>query len=254
MIHADAFLHEHFIVRELNAFFTPDTYAARAWKSIGAQLHYHLVDWPFEDEIEFSMVFPVEALFLWIKKDGGLDIGWLADQDGFYTDDGCRLIPPSVAITYSGIEQLAAYGLWLVKVLMDSLGPDQESEAGVNEQGHRLTDVREHRAGCMLLAYQALAYSRKLQLDSPLSVEEQQHTRLVNFRKLGEAGAKKRHAQMAALKEWAINLYKSESWPSANQAAHALARRIIDHGRTIGAELSEQNAQRTIAEWFRKSA
>lgn len=70
---------------------------------------------------------------------------------------------------------------------------------------------------------------------------------------LGRMGAKKRHAPMAALRLWAIDKYRAGQWVSANQAAHSLKNSIVEHGRTIGAILSEENAQRTIAEWIRKS-
>jgi hypothetical protein len=71
---------------------------------------------------------------------------------------------------------------------------------------------------------------------------------------IGKAGAEKRHAPNAALREWTIERYRGGVWKSANQAAHALKDAVIEHGRTIGAVLSEENAQRTIAEWIRKSA
>lgn len=71
--------------------------------------------------------------------------------------------------------------------------------------------------------------------------------------KLGESGARNRHATMRALKEWAIEKYKAGEWKSANQAAHDLKDVVLAHGRTINAYLSAENAQRTIAEWFRKS-
>lgn len=74
------------------------------------------------------------------------------------------------------------------------------------------------------------------------------------FSILGEKGAAKRHAPMAKLRSWAIQQYKAGEWKSANQAAHSLKASVIEHGRTIGAYLTEENAQRTIAEWFRKSS
>jgi hypothetical protein len=69
----------------------------------------------------------------------------------------------------------------------------------------------------------------------------------------GKRGAAKRHKPMAELKAWAVSLYNPAEWASANQAAHKLQDKVIAHGRTIGAYLTEENAQRTIAEWFRKS-
>ncbi|MDD2742690.1 MAG: hypothetical protein PHV02_10470 [Rhodocyclaceae bacterium] len=70
---------------------------------------------------------------------------------------------------------------------------------------------------------------------------------------IGKAGAQKRHAPMAELRLWAIEKYQAGEWQSANQAAHALKEQVLWHGRAINAHLTEENAQRTIAEWFRKS-
>jgi hypothetical protein len=71
---------------------------------------------------------------------------------------------------------------------------------------------------------------------------------------IGKSGASKRHGPMAALRSWAIDRYREGKWASANQAAFDLMESVIAHGRTINANLSPANAQRTIAEWFRKSA
>ncbi len=75
----------------------------------------------------------------------------------------------------------------------------------------------------------------------------------ISFSRLGTAGAKKRHAPMAELRKWAVEQYRKGTWRSANQAAHVLKAAIIAHGRSINAHLSEENAQRTIADWFRAS-
>ena len=69
----------------------------------------------------------------------------------------------------------------------------------------------------------------------------------------GASGANVRHAGMRDLKAWAIKKYKAKEWRSANHAAQQLMPEIIEHGKAIGAVLMESNAQRTIAEWFRKS-
>jgi hypothetical protein len=69
----------------------------------------------------------------------------------------------------------------------------------------------------------------------------------------GKAGALKRHQPRARLMEYAIGLYKQKKWNSANEAAFELQQEIINHGKTINANLKPSNAQRTIAEWFRKS-
>jgi len=70
---------------------------------------------------------------------------------------------------------------------------------------------------------------------------------------IGKAGAEKRHSKMAQLKEWTLVKHKGGSWKSANQAAHELTSQVLAHSKEIGANLTESNAQRTIAEWIRKS-
>lgn len=74
-----------------------------------------------------------------------------------------------------------------------------------------------------------------------------------NAKAAGEAGAMVRHEPMRKLREWSVAKYKSGNFQSANQAAHQLKQEILQHGRNISAVLTEENAQRTIAEWFRKS-
>lgn len=69
----------------------------------------------------------------------------------------------------------------------------------------------------------------------------------------GKKGIEIRHAPMRQLRAWAIEKYRGGNWTSANEAACALSEAILDHGRTINAVLKPSNAQRTIAEWFRKS-
>lgn len=69
----------------------------------------------------------------------------------------------------------------------------------------------------------------------------------------GKAGAQKRHAKTAELRAWTIEKYKLGTWKSANQAASELMSDVLARSREIGANLSKSNAQRTIAEWIRKS-
>ncbi|MGC2456704.1 MAG: hypothetical protein WA435_01755 [Gallionellaceae bacterium] len=73
------------------------------------------------------------------------------------------------------------------------------------------------------------------------------------FSKQGKNGALKRHEPMRLLKKWTLKRYQAGKWPSANAAAHALKDEVIAHGKAINAHLTETNAQRTIADWIRKS-
>lgn len=69
----------------------------------------------------------------------------------------------------------------------------------------------------------------------------------------GKAGAQKRHAKMSEWKVWTLQKYKTGAWKSANQAASELMPEVLKHSQEIGANLTKSNAQRTIAEWIRKS-
>lgn len=69
----------------------------------------------------------------------------------------------------------------------------------------------------------------------------------------GRIGAERRHGPMTELRSWTLAEYRKGTWRSANKAAHELKDQVMRHGRTIGAVLTEENAQRTIAEWIRKS-
>lgn len=251
--------HIPFLTRELKQLLPEGSFASRLWRAIGSELHYRLVDWPDESETEYSSLFPVDALFAWATKDGGLDPAWLASDDGSYLDDDGKIIPPSVNPSYSAVEQLAAYGLWLLDEQMGSLGsiPDNDADIGPlpehNSYGWKRDEVMEHRAACMLFAYQSLSYCQRILSGTRLTADEEARAETFNFSAMGKAGAEKRHAPMATLRSWAIERYQAGEWQSANQAAHSLKESIIKHGRTINARLSEANAQRTIAEWFRKS-
>lgn len=69
---------------------------------------------------------------------------------------------------------------------------------------------------------------------------------------LGRSGARKRYAQMRELEAWTLSEYRRGNWKSANQAAHALKDAVLAQSRTLEANLTESNAQRTIAEWINK--
>lgn len=252
MFEPNEYLHRRFLILELRRILGNDGFAARLWRNIGQELHYRLVEYEDESETELSRIAPVECLFFWVETDGGLDPEWLASDDSSYLDDEGQLIARDVQPVYSGAEQVAAYGLWLVSVLIDSLGTP--SEGAENEQGWSRETVLGHRAECLLFAYQALCYAQRMEAGTPLTEDDQRAASQINFAKLGAKGAAKRHAPYAKLRAWTVEKYRAGKWPSANKAAHDLKDSVIAHGRTIGANLTEENAQRTIAEWIRKSA
>lgn len=259
MLFIDEYSHIEVLTSELQQLLPDGSFASHLWQAIGNELHYRLIDWPDQRETEYSSLYPVDALFEWATKDGGLDPEWLASEDGSYLDDEGEVIPPSVKPSYTAVEQLAAYGLWLIKEQMKTLGPIPYDDANFgpiperNCYGRKRDEVIEHRAACMLFAYQSLSYCRRILSGAELTAEQEARARKFSFSAMGRAGAKKRHAPMATLRSWAIEKYKAGEWQSANQAAHSLKELIVKYGRTINAHLSEENAQRTIAEWFRKS-
>lgn len=77
------------------------------------------------------------------------------------------------------------------------------------------------------------------------------------LREAGKKGANERHAPMRKTKEFAISHYKDNleenQWPSINFAAFTMIDEVMQYAERVGARLSRANAQRTIAEWIRKS-
>jgi hypothetical protein len=86
--------------------------------------------------------------------------------------------------------------------------------------------------------------------------EEEKNNQKKRHSELGRIGANKRHKPMRDLEQWTLKQYEGGNWgslkKSANQAASDLKEKVLTHGRTIEAHLSEANAQRTIAEWIKK--
>lgn len=251
MFEPNEYLHRRFLILELRRILGDEGFAAKLWRNIGQELHYRLVEYEDESETELSRIAPVECLFFWVEKDGGLDPEWLASDDDSYLDDEGQLIARDVQPVYSGAEQVAAYGLWLASVLIDSLG--KPSECAENEQGWSREAVLGHRAECLLFAYQALVYAQRMAAGGQLTEAEQRAANRFNFAQLGAIGAAKRHMPMKKLRDWTVEQYRAGKWPSANKAAHDLKDSVMAYGRKVGANLTAENAQRTIAQWIRES-
>lgn len=108
-------------------------------------------------------------------------------------------------------------------------------------------------AVCHAEHLQRKAVFKSCLLSYKASEEKNIHTQRQSER--GKKGAANRHAANNKLKAWVIDLYqkeesKREKRRSANEVAHDLKERVLQHGKTIEANLSEANAQRTIAEWI----
>lgn len=183
MFFYNQYAHLRLLREELKRLLPVDSFVYRLWRTIGAEIHYHLVDWPDESEIEFSSLFPIEALYLWVCDGDGLDPLWFANNDGRYIDDNGELIPGYITPSYSGVEQLAAYGLWLISDLPAiCLDDDCFDERGHNQDGQTRDFLIEIHASPILFAYQALTYARKLADGMPLSIDEEaKASELLNY-------------------------------------------------------------------------
>lgn len=255
MLFVSELSHRPFVFSKLKRILPDGSFSSRVWRALGEELNARLR----YSEWEFAEHDPVAALSIWATQHGGLDPESLASTDGSYLDDKGETIPSSVKPSFSAAEQLAAYGLWLLEVEMECLGqiPEGDTDVGPiserNMYGWRRDEVIEHRAACMLFAYQALYYVHGIQSGAQPTADEVRQAEQVDFSALGKAGALKRHERTKQLKAWTLERYQTGKWPSANAAAHALKNDVIAYSKTIGAGLTESNGQRTIAEWIRAS-
>ena len=236
-----------------------ESFAARMRLTVGAELNAIYADqeeeeWPPGWEIR------IESLFRWISIDGGLNPEWLRTDKGIFLDDNGSVVPQNVKPSLSPVEQLAAFGLWFIEKDMPACGPDGEEDWDANrgnQQGISELDVANHTGECLLLAYQALTYAEELRHAEELrqlepqpiaSAEEQKGS--FDFSKAGKKGSIARHAPMKALREFTLLEYRAGTWTTVTDAADALKERVIDYGRTIGADLKKTNATRKIKEWI----
>lgn len=173
----DFYSHKEFLTKGLNQLLPDGSFASRLWRAIGNELQSTL------DELSEDKIDPVESLFLWVSVDGGLDPEWLAGDDGLYLDDKGEEVSPTISPTYSNVEQLAAFGRWLISVEFDSLGVP--SKKGRNGQGWSRKQVLDHQVVCLLFAYQALSYAQRIMLGTQLSVDESEKAAKLNFSRWG---------------------------------------------------------------------
>lgn len=257
--------HVPFLRRELKKIIPANSFADLMQHQIGNELI------PFGDD--YAESFPVEYLFMCIESGSNsvLDLEWLAEDDGSFIGDNGKQIPKTVTATVSDVQKLALYGLYLIDnelqaldVFDPSTGKNFVNKFGMEieqtfefdgRNGHGWTEaqVTSHKSECLLQSYMALSYAHRLLVGDPPNEDEIKKYKDVDFSSYGKLGAEKRHAPTRELRKWATEKYKAKKWKSANEAAYSLKDEILQHGRSIGAHLSEQNAQRTFAEWFNKS-
>lgn len=241
--------HRNFIESELRQLIQPGSFASYIMESLAEELKSHLDIIAADEQDGYMPSFP-DALY-WLLNDGWtLDVEWFRWTDGTFKDDNEQEIPETVPRSYAAYEQMAVFGLSVLAddqlSYFDLGGLPDDKKAEID----RLSDWRHE---VLLDAYQSLVFAQKLLQTHKTDGVNLAPTKVVDFSALGAAGAKKRHAPQAELRKWAVSLYRQGKWPSANAAAFELAAQVIEHGKKIGAHLSQANAQRTIAEWIRKS-
>lgn len=212
MLQVDQGSLKYVVVIELERLLRSNPFVMRIFTQLGAALHERLVDWPFEDETEFSRHDPVVALYEWLVGGWSLDPEWLSTEDGKWLDDNGEVLPSTIRQSFTAAEQLAAYGLWLVKVEFPSVGPVPTK--GVGPRGWKREDVLLHRATCISLAYQSLTYAQAILLGTELSKEEVARSiRAATARNAADAlhnlpgGSRQKRAEIRLL--WATGRYSS---------------------------------------------
>jgi len=248
--------HIPFVHTQLMSFLTRDTFAWHLRRSIGQWLDYVLVGRPEdEDTDDYSRFFPVKALFVWVQENGGVRPEEFMEDSG-YVDDKGEPLPPSVEPALSGVEQLAAYGLWLVDEEMGICGPSTEEdwdEKRHNPYGWSEVDVVNHKAECLLLAYQALSFIRRLHINSRLTNDEIEIAAKVNeaLKKTrseqASRGAAARHARDPKQVEKAFVFDCWKAWqakPEMYPGPTAFARDMMEKCVAL-------KSQKKIEDWCR---
>lgn len=244
--------HRKFVEDELWKMIPDESFASYVAYDLANELQSILDAVEEEQPDSYWQVSPAEGLFSLLDDGWSLDIEDLRWTDGIYRDDCEEDIPESVVRQLSAAQQMAVYGLLILE--NDHIFDDYKIQEHSTEHSKLSpTELIEFRTDALLEAYQALVFAQKLQQKHSTETGNKSRKTLVDFSALGASGAKVRHAPMAEVRKWAISLYREKTWPSANAAAFELADQVVKYAREIGANLSPFNAQRTIAEWIRKS-
>lgn len=243
--------HRQFVWSELGKMIPEGSFASYIVESLAAELRSTLETIEEGQPDAYWEVSPAEGLFTLLDDGWSLEVEWFQWTDGKFRDDDEEEIPPAVSRHFTASEQMAVYGLSVLREGLDGL--PEISEKLIEEKKVSKEELSEWSTEALLEAYQALVFAQKLQQENCQEAGKKSRVRLVDFSELGKIGANKRHAPMNELRKWATERYAEGRWPSANEAAHALRDVVLEHSRLIGANLSEKNAQRTIAEWINRN-
>ena len=225
VFHTNENWHKSSINFQLKEFISRDSFAWRLYKKIGSEIASHLDIASEEDDNSLAQELPVEELFHLLMGGWRFDVCWLANYDGTYTDDNENLLPPTVEIVCTPTEQLAIYGLWLLEEELNSLGNIPESD--INTYGWSRDQVQQHRAECLLQAYQALTYLLLLKIGKPLDTKElEKAVRAALAKKASEARHIENRSMKAEVFAW-CDSHLLDSQCSMDDAAFAIAEKLV---------------------------
>jgi hypothetical protein len=194
--------HFSFLHTKLMKLLSLNSFAHRMRRSIGTAIDHYFEPNEFDERGNCSYSRPVESLFFLITTENPLNLEWFAEEDGQYLDDSGELIPSTCTPGMTGVEQLAAYGLWFLDVECGTCGPTPEEhydENGISPDGWREADVISHKAGCLLNAYQALLYAERLGHTVHLKKDEIERAKEIDFVAIRARADERRQSSQKAL-------------------------------------------------------
>lgn len=207
-----------FVTDELNKLIPKGSFASYLIHSIGRELQGTIESLDEENKDGFWGTFPVQELYELLASGWNLDHEWFQYTDGIYRDDNEKEIPLSIPRSYSAVEQIAAYGLYWIRDNINSCG--QLPDDGYNDQGWTREGIIEHKAECLLRAYQALVCGQKLMIGYPHALTNTQEeiekaARIAMARKAADALHDKpdgvRAKRAAVIVYWRANIGKDKS-------------------------------------------
>ena len=136
----------------------------------------------------------------------------------------------------------------LVKDLMSGEGDDTVLSVGITYGSAASLDYKK---GNEIEAWRKASYSALLLGIATAAQWDGVANLNAAMKAISNDGTERRHAKNRELREFAVGKYRASRWASANDAAHRLKDEVAAEGERIGVRLSKQNAQRTLAEWFR---
>lgn len=240
----DCYWHKKLLKTELEALLKGSPVAFRLRTVIGEKLHNLLViASTLENSGRITLVFPVSELYSELICGGGLDLEAVQNEYDGQNVNSNQLINLAEKTSLSNIEQLAAYGLWLI----DSHNDYSENSFGWSIDSNLKLEVR-----CILFAYQALLYAKQIQLGFPPSIQDIEKIKKMYFSENGKKGVIIKSEPIKKLKNLTFDLYFKGEWHSAKSASEKLVKDVVKHAEENKISFNKETAQRNIYDWILK--